>query len=563
MAKNIGRGRGHGQRLLRVEALERRAMLAGNVTVSVSGGTLNIRGDGEDNAVFITEVEEGVYAVVGFDDLSGSPTSINGVSNGELVFGGVTRDINIDLKGGDDLLAIGNDEGDLIDLIEECGLNFGSGSGSGSGSVSDSASLLEVVPEGSQTFVPRDLIIRTGDGDDQVALIVAVNRIANINLGKNDDAIAVGTSQFGDDLLIATEQGFDFVCADENEVGDLFSVQTGDDADAVSVSRLSATHAIIDTGKGSDEVGASGLSLEKALNIKTGDGDDFVSLFEFELGDDLLVDTGAGADRVFANSFIVADLVKVVTGSGDDPDVELTSFIAKNVLIDTGSGNDGTNNDESPITVENASVEQDIKIFTGSGFDLVDVFFVGARDLIVDTGSQDDDVVILDVEFDRDLKIFTGSGRDFVVLDDEEGYGVFVGRDLHIDTGSDSDEVDIDDTEIGRNALIVLGSNSSGEDSTEFLFIEDTFVAGNAKIDAGSGNDVVVIEDSEVGGKFTAIMGSGNDFLRICNSIAGSALLDGGSGTDELQSDLDIDDLPDGYTVKNFELFSECEEEMA
>jgi hypothetical protein len=55
-------------------------------------------------------------------------------------------------------------------------------------------------------------------------------------------------------------------------------------------------------------------------------------------------------------------------------------------------------------------------------------------------------------------------------------------------------------------------------------------------------------------------MGSVNDFLRICNSTAGSALLDGGSGQDELQSDLDPGSLPSGYTVKTLEFFSECEE---
>jgi hypothetical protein len=555
MAKKISRGRKHGQRFLRVEALERRAMLAGNVTVSVSGGTLNIRGDGEDNAIVVSEVEEGVYAVLGFDDLEGNPTFVNGDENGVVVIGGVTRDINIDLKGGDDLLAIGNDEGDLLGLIEECALNFGEDN-----EEPEIESLLAVVPEGSQTFVPRDLIIRTGDGNDQVALIVAVNRKADINLGKGDDAIAVGDSQFGDDLIIKTDKGFDFVCVVDNFVGDQLNIQTGDDSDAVHVEGLEAGHALLDTGKGHDEVGFFEANLDRTLSIKTGDGDDVVELEEFELGDDLLVDTGAGADSVFADSFIVADLVRVLTGSGDDPDVELESFNAKNVLIDTGSGNDGTDDDRSPITVENASVEQDIKILTGSGFDLVDVFFVEARDIIINTGSQDDEVVVIDIALDRDLKIVTGSGRDFVVVADEE-FGVEIGRDLLIDTGSDSDEVVVEDTDVGRNATILLGSNSSGEGSQEFLFVEDIDVVGNARIDAGAGDDIVDIDDSDVGGKFTALMGSGNDFLSVCGSTASSALLDGGSGKEDvLQSELDIDNLPPGYTVKNFEDYLACEQ---
>ena len=42
-------------------------MLAGNVLVSVSGGSLIIRGDNNDNAILVTDLGGGTYAVTGGD----------------------------------------------------------------------------------------------------------------------------------------------------------------------------------------------------------------------------------------------------------------------------------------------------------------------------------------------------------------------------------------------------------------------------------------------------------------------------------------------------------------
>ena len=56
-----------------VEGLEPRCMLAGNVNVFVSGGTLFVQGDDSDNAVLIQQEGPGAYSVTPFDfnDLAG------------------------------------------------------------------------------------------------------------------------------------------------------------------------------------------------------------------------------------------------------------------------------------------------------------------------------------------------------------------------------------------------------------------------------------------------------------------------------------------------------------
>ena len=77
----------------------------------------------------------------------------------------MTNDINIDMKKGDDVVAIGNSVEDLDALALECfGFGFGNGSGSGGGNGTfsgseSSAPAVELPPEVEGTFqVPRNLI---------------------------------------------------------------------------------------------------------------------------------------------------------------------------------------------------------------------------------------------------------------------------------------------------------------------------------------------------------------------------------------------------------------------
>lgn len=70
-------------------------MLAGDVSVSVSGGVLVVRGDGADNGISISQVDEDSYAVVGFLH-GGEETTVNGQIEAQQ-FDGVTNGFNIDL----------------------------------------------------------------------------------------------------------------------------------------------------------------------------------------------------------------------------------------------------------------------------------------------------------------------------------------------------------------------------------------------------------------------------------------------------------------------------------
>ena len=168
---NRGSGVGCGSRKMVVEQLEGRAMLAGNVTVSVSGGNLIVTGDNNDNAVLIQQTGPNSYTITGFDFDNGAlsgrqsgPTTIRGAGtdlggDARLVTG-VRGNIIVDLKKGNDSLAVGNSLDDLNALVEDGGgLGLGLGSASGANGAS------------GQFHAPANLIINMGDGNDEVVIL--------------------------------------------------------------------------------------------------------------------------------------------------------------------------------------------------------------------------------------------------------------------------------------------------------------------------------------------------------------------------------------------------------
>src|SRR5207247_2195227 len=126
MKKHKGSGLRHRNRKMIVEQLERRALLAGVVNVSVdAAGNLFVTGDSHDNLVLVTNPAPGVYTVTGFDfaDTTVSAghesglTFINAktfVDENTAAVTGVTGNIIIDLKGGNNGLGVGNSVDDLL-----------------------------------------------------------------------------------------------------------------------------------------------------------------------------------------------------------------------------------------------------------------------------------------------------------------------------------------------------------------------------------------------------------------------------------------------------------------
>src|SRR5262245_27198229 len=123
-------------RRLGLENLESRQLLAGDVTVSVSGGDLTITGDGAANGVLMFQLGDGQYRIAGVRQV-GAATRIrlgNSTASYQTVTG-VTDDVVINLQGGNDRVTVTHNPGFSL-----------------------------------YSTLPDDLTIYTGSGDDVVRL---------------------------------------------------------------------------------------------------------------------------------------------------------------------------------------------------------------------------------------------------------------------------------------------------------------------------------------------------------------------------------------------------------
>ncbi len=342
------------RRHLTLESLESRTLLAGDVSVDVVGGNLKLRGDNECNGVLIVQLGSGRYAVVGFDH-DGAPTTINGQDE-PVIVRGVKHNFLIDLRGGDDLLGIGNDVELLADLAGELGF-------------------ADIIPTGeppvegisdSRLRVPKSLIVHTKDGEDGVIVNAHVGHSAVINTGKHSDGIAIADSRIGDNVVLRTEKGEDGVLIENVVVEGHLNVHTGHDADTLLVSLSDIRHAVLNTGHGNDGLGVSETQFDRELVLlteqghdqvivnvvaagrillHTGSGNDVVGMAALAIDDDLIIHTGSGDDTVEISDTDVDDLFAAFLGSGDD-ELSIFGSSARKTLLRGGSGFDILNVDD-------------------------------------------------------------------------------------------------------------------------------------------------------------------------------------------------------------------------
>jgi hypothetical protein len=385
------------RRPLAIESLERRVVLAGNVTAFVAGGSLFLRGDNAGNGVVITPTGSGAYQLTGVDR-AGSPTTINGHASATLA--GVNRDFIVNLNNGDDLLGIATLAADLaaLDLESKLGLGF-----TGSPSIG--------FP--TPASIPGNLIVNGGNGKDGIGLVVDVRGNTIIATGNQDDSIATRFSQFEHDLIITTDKGSDAVSFNQINVTNTVRILTGDDADKLSLLAFNANNLFLDTGAGND--GTPGAETSLLLNsaniardarINTGAGNDSLVLYVDALN--LSVDGGLGNDRIDMEPSSIGKDAVIFGGSGNDTLlVHSDDFvIGRNLLVDAGSGDD-------TVEVSNIIVLGNMTIVLGTGND--NLFVAGSniqRDSFIDAGSGNDSVWSHNNDYLAHSQLFMGSGDD-------------------------------------------------------------------------------------------------------------------------------------------------------
>jgi hypothetical protein len=203
-------------RPLTVESLEPRALPDGNVSASVVGGSLILRGDHLDNGVVLDQRGLGAGEVRVISDAT---TTVNGEGGAAVVFSGVTRDVRVRLLAGDDRL-------DVVGVAVPRDLDIGAGAGD------DVVSLTGVT-------VRRDLTVVARDGGDVVAVVAAaVHGLTRVDTGDGGDTALLSRSTFRGGASLRTGAGDDLLFLGGSAFRGRLSVETGPGDDRVTRARV-------------------------------------------------------------------------------------------------------------------------------------------------------------------------------------------------------------------------------------------------------------------------------------------------------------------------------------
>jgi hypothetical protein len=440
---------------LRLEQLETRRLLAGNVSVSRSGNTLFVRGDNAANEIGIFSAGGDDFTVVGTD------TTINGSDDLDgQTFSGI-RNLNVDLRGGDDVVGIADDPTGLFDIP---------------GAVEGGFPIdLTTIGTTEQTALDGFVIIRTGAGADTVALSVNTGGFVDIATGGGNDDVAVLASDIGAHLFIRGEDGSDAVAVLDSFVETTTILEGGRGVDGIFVQTFDGSSMTVNGGRDNDDIGLFDMALDGSLVVLGEQGSDDINV-EFSEARFVLINGGDGNDFIDADGLeVFGDLIVLGLGGSDDIEVE-----PNDEYIDEG--------------VEVTSVGGALVIDGGSGNDSLEAELVEARFITIIGAGGNDDLNADGVLVENHLILLGGSGSNFIdvgLSDDDEfdpGIGSQIGTFLQVIGGNGADEVEVSDVDVNDFVLILL---LGGDDVLTYTAVS---AGGDETLDGGSGFDSLLID---------------------------------------------------------------------
>ncbi|MEW4528380.1 LEPR-XLL domain-containing protein [Maioricimonas sp. JC845] len=318
-------------RLLQIEQLEDRLLLAGNVTLGilVGGGPtadISLIGDADSNSIAIS-TEGGELTVEGLDGTRLTPgafniplrvlaglivdTDFDGVSASFFTFNSsvviALNDIQVSLGAGNDNVAVSN-----LSLDDNLSIDTGVGS--------DNVLL-------SNVYVDDSITLATGDGNDMVNILQTTSDDGawSIATGSGNDSVSIAESLIDDDITIVAGTGNNQVTISNSAIAGRLDISAGSGSDEVLIEDnvfLSVSGASL--GAGNDQFVATGnMGLEGSFNAGAGDdamlfaNNQFVGLLDSDIqmmlgtGNDELVTAG----NTFGNGL---DILVVDMGEGND-----------------------------------------------------------------------------------------------------------------------------------------------------------------------------------------------------------------------------------------------------
>jgi hypothetical protein len=332
-----------------IELLEARQLLAGTVTTFVNGsGDLIVNGDGEDNDFIMTL---GMNGAVMFSTFEG--TIINEVDTAV-----VSRNIIINLRGGDDRFELWGLADSNIAGMEQVKVNGGSGD--------DYVRLFQL------DYPTHNSLVNGGSGNDEL-VIEHVRTIGDFKMigGGGDDQISIDHLDVADNDFLGWEGAFQIQAGggddtigieDLDAVGLVAVLGGGDDQLNLATSTITG-NATISGGGNHDTIGIVGTALPDT-HIALGAGDDSFSMVDSatKYGPDVSVSAAGGNDSVELLNATIAGQADISTGAGHDQ-VAVVDSSTGSVDVSTGGGAD-------EITTESSDLGM-VHIVTAGGNDFL------------------------------------------------------------------------------------------------------------------------------------------------------------------------------------------------
>lgn len=428
-------------RSFRLETLESRNLMAGNVTASLVGGVLSVQGDALGNSVQVQEVQPNQFRVVSIDN---GATTVNGTTLVDL-YGTVNR-VEINMGGGDDFVRVFNfpsitrldvHTGEGNDLVKLQGVHV-SGPALINGLYNPSTSATLTQPKTVEVVDSSfgNLAVYTGNGRDVITLDSVQTR-STLDLYAADEynQITVSGSQVGGGLYMTGGAHLDKFTVSETAVG--------------TNARLAFRPLVVSTGGYYDNVTLKGVTAHDSAEIYLGQGTNFsvdqtatVTGSTFHKG--LVIDADSGHNRINVSHSSIG----MGVGSYD-------------LDIDTGNGSDA-------VYVFNTYVDGNVRIDTFNGYDVIYVYggTTITGDLLINSGAFMDYVNVNRTTVGGDLRIYTEDGDDTVSLG-----SLSVADLLFVALGNDNDRLYL------YNGITANQGLFYGQAGNDYLYLQNAMYA--------------------------------------------------------------------------------------
>ena len=180
-------------RSCKFESLEKRNLLAGDVTASIRNGDLVIKGDDLANGITITAGATAGTVVITGVNAGGSATNVNGTANGVVTLSGFTDDLKISMKDGDDTVSITN-----LDIPDSAKIKGGDGNDTitiDGATIDDKLKIRLSDGDDSLSITDTEVTgktkIKGKDGDDDVTIEGSTFTRLRVKLGQDDDTLDI------------------------------------------------------------------------------------------------------------------------------------------------------------------------------------------------------------------------------------------------------------------------------------------------------------------------------------------------------------------------------------